>query len=166
VWRKLNFVGWTWVTCGYNGATCITVAMRGTEPPFWFIQSVLKLETKPITHTFPQGPTFGLIFKGSLKNHLFDVIDQRLTRFSIFVRYWKNSGSMKMAVFWVVAPCRLVYVHWRFGDLYYLHRQGETFLTSHEICRSFWKRMFVTVVTRAILMLTCLSLSVISSLFT
>jgi hypothetical protein len=32
---------------------------------------------------------------------------------------------MKMAVFWVVAPCRLVRVYRRFRGLYCLHHQGE-----------------------------------------
>jgi hypothetical protein len=32
---------------------------------------------------------------------------------------------MKMAVFWVVAPCRLVQVHRRFGGPYCFHHQGD-----------------------------------------
>jgi hypothetical protein len=32
---------------------------------------------------------------------------------------------MKMAVFWVVAPCRLVEVYRRFRGLYCLHHQGD-----------------------------------------
>jgi hypothetical protein len=34
--------------------------------------------------------------------------------------------SMKMAVFWVLAPCRLVWVYRRFRGLYCLHHQGAT----------------------------------------
>jgi hypothetical protein len=34
--------------------------------------------------------------------------------------------SMKMAVLWVVASCRLVEVYQRFRDLYCLHRHGVT----------------------------------------
>jgi hypothetical protein len=33
--------------------------------------------------------------------------------------------SMNMAVFWVVAPCRLVWVYRRFRGLYCLHHQGD-----------------------------------------
>jgi hypothetical protein len=33
--------------------------------------------------------------------------------------------SMKMAVFWVVAPCRLIRVYRRFRGLYCLHHQGD-----------------------------------------
>jgi hypothetical protein len=33
--------------------------------------------------------------------------------------------SMKMAVFWVVAPCKLVWVCQRFGSLYCVHHQGS-----------------------------------------
>jgi hypothetical protein len=33
--------------------------------------------------------------------------------------------TMMMAVFWVVAPCRLVWVYQRFRGLYCLHHQGE-----------------------------------------
>jgi hypothetical protein len=32
---------------------------------------------------------------------------------------------MKMAVFWVVAPCRLVYVYQRIRGLYCLHHQAQ-----------------------------------------
>jgi hypothetical protein len=33
--------------------------------------------------------------------------------------------SMKMAVFWVVAPCRMVRVYQHFGSPYCLHHQGD-----------------------------------------
>jgi hypothetical protein len=36
--------------------------------------------------------------------------------------------SMKMAVFWVVEPCRLVWVYRRFGDLYCLHHQDDEWI--------------------------------------
>jgi hypothetical protein len=38
---------------------------------------------------------------------------------------------MKMAVFWVVAPCTLVWVYQRFRGLYCLHHQGHL----HTHCR-------------------------------
>jgi hypothetical protein len=34
-------------------------------------------------------------------------------------------ASMKMAVFWVVAPCNLVEVHRRFRGAWCLHHQGD-----------------------------------------
>jgi hypothetical protein len=33
--------------------------------------------------------------------------------------------TMKMAVFWVVAPCTLIWVYRRFEDLYCLHHRGD-----------------------------------------
>jgi hypothetical protein len=35
-----------------------------------------------------------------------------------------TAASMKMAVFWVVAPCNLVQVYQRFGGACCLHHQG------------------------------------------
>jgi hypothetical protein len=32
---------------------------------------------------------------------------------------------MEMTVFWDVAPCNLVEINKRFGDVYYLHRQVD-----------------------------------------
>jgi hypothetical protein len=32
---------------------------------------------------------------------------------------------MKIAVFWVLAPCSLVEVYQRFSGAYYLHHQGD-----------------------------------------
>jgi hypothetical protein len=37
--------------------------------------------------------------------------------------------AMKMAVCWVVAPCGLVWVYRRFGDVYCLHHQGDESIT-------------------------------------
>jgi hypothetical protein len=34
-----------------------------------------------------------------------------------------NVASMKMAVFWDIAPCRLLEVYVRFGSVYCLHHQ-------------------------------------------
>jgi hypothetical protein len=39
--------------------------------------------------------------------------------------FYELVHSMKMAVFWVVAPCRLVKVYQRFGSQYCLHHQGD-----------------------------------------
>jgi hypothetical protein len=42
------------------------------------------------------------------------------------VRFQVVTGaSMKMAVFWVVAPCSLVEVHLRFTDAFCLHHQCD-----------------------------------------
>jgi hypothetical protein len=40
--------------------------------------------------------------------------------------------SMKMAVFWVVAQCRLVSVYQRFRGLYCFHHQGDEWLWTSE----------------------------------
>jgi hypothetical protein len=37
----------------------------------------------------------------------------------------KFSQTMKMEVFWVVAPCGQVWVYQRFRGLYCLHHQGD-----------------------------------------
>jgi hypothetical protein len=39
-----------------------------------------------------------------------------------------KAASIKMAVFWVVASCRLVWVYRRFRGLYCLHHQGDDWL--------------------------------------
>jgi hypothetical protein len=46
---------------------------------------------------------------------------------SLSIDYTEEANIMgkKMAVFWVVAPCRLVWVYRRFGGLYCLHHQGD-----------------------------------------
>jgi hypothetical protein len=42
---------------------------------------------------------------------------------------------MKMAVFWVVAPCGLVEVYRRFRGLYCLHHQGDEWAAGGKIGR-------------------------------
>jgi hypothetical protein len=56
--------------------------------------------------------------------------------FSIIV---SKSRSFKMAVFWVAAPCRLLWVYHRFRDLYCLHHQGDDLcpLTSEMLVNSY-----------------------------
>jgi hypothetical protein len=63
---------------------------------------------------------------------------------SIFWIVWLEvltAVTMKMAVFWVVAPCRLVRVYRRFEGLYSLHHQGlmtsETLLNSYQSTRRY-----------------------------
>jgi hypothetical protein len=41
----------------------------------------------------------------------------------------EQRGLLKMAVFWVVAPCSLVEVYQRFRGTCCLHHQGNRFLT-------------------------------------
>jgi hypothetical protein len=45
--------------------------------------------------------------------------------------------SMKMAVFWVVAPCSLVKVHQRFRGSCCLHHQGETLVNFYQTTRRY-----------------------------
>jgi hypothetical protein len=45
-----------------------------------------------------------------------------------------TAASMKIAVFWDVAPCSLVQVYRRFRGVYYLHHQGDkTSLFTHRL---------------------------------
>jgi hypothetical protein len=41
-------------------------------------------------------------------------------------------NSLKMAVFWLVTPCRLVWVYQHFRDLYCLHQQGGAMMERAE----------------------------------
>jgi hypothetical protein len=51
--------------------------------------------------------------------------------------YFPTIYFLKMAVFWVVAPCRLVWVYRRFRGLYCLHHQGdEAVQTSEKLVNS------------------------------
>jgi hypothetical protein len=46
-------------------------------------------------------------------------------------------NTLKMNVFWDVAPCSLVEIDWRFRDAYRLHRQGvNTSETSVGLCET------------------------------
>jgi hypothetical protein len=51
-------------------------------------------------------------------------MDLRTDYNTVWLQVFK-AMSMKMAVSWVVAPCRLVQVYQRFGGLYCLHHQGD-----------------------------------------
>jgi hypothetical protein len=53
----------------------------------------------------------------------------RMLRFQVF-----TAASMKMAVFWVVAPCSLVDVYLRFRGTRCLHHQGEVYRRFRGAC--------------------------------
>jgi hypothetical protein len=48
------------------------------------------------------------------------VTNQNFVRFQV-----PSTASMKMTVFWVIAPCSLVEVYRRFRGTYCLHHQGD-----------------------------------------
>jgi hypothetical protein len=59
---------------------------------------------------------------------------EHFTRQEFFVRYQVYlAAGLKMAVFWVVAPCSMVEVHRRFRDACCLHRQSD-----HTGSKHFW----------------------------
>jgi hypothetical protein len=59
-----------------------------------------------------------------LVNVIFSIIWNSLTLLRLR-KSLKDFNIMKKAVFWVVAPCRLVRVYQRFRCLYCLHHQGD-----------------------------------------
>jgi hypothetical protein len=80
--------------------------------------------TIPIPHSTSRTRILQTVHSLPLKNKINLVIIPTVTFKTVSLAVL-TAVTLKMAVFWVVAPCRLLSVYRRFRGLYCLHHQGD-----------------------------------------